>query len=111
MSHYICVFDRSGHDMDPELLRRLAEPLEFNNASIQDVCQGPCGVLIGHKAAHSRRPKSPSFIADPETGITLAVAGQINFIDPAKKEQNTNGLPIEAFPPNAVNSLNNTLNI
>lgn len=79
MTAFVCILDRSGAEVDPAHVDRLAEPLASYGSRLSSVCRGPVAVAVRHEAARgngaSRGP-----IADFAEGGFAALAGGLALV-------------------------------
>ena len=90
MSAFICMLDRSGADLDPREIQRLAEPLDVYGSAMSSVCRGPAAVAVRHAAdPPGRRLHGP--LTDPASGQELALAGKLSLIDEDRSGDSSDG--------------------
>ncbi len=80
MSAFVCILDRSGADLDPRQVHRLAEPLEIYGATLSSHCQGPVAIAIRH-AVDPAAGGLHGPVTDAASGLVAAVAGRFAQVD------------------------------
>lgn len=96
MSAFVCTLDRSGADLDPRDVHRLAEPLACHGDVLSSYCRGPVAIAIRHAADpadHERHGPLPH----AESGLVAAVAGRFDQVDASPAAAASDGRP----PPHA----------
>lgn len=79
MSAFLCILNRSWEPLDPEELRRLAEPLAPYGDEIATFCEGPVGIAIRHRR-RAGDPRRHGPLVDSRTGRAVAVAGRFRAV-------------------------------
>ena len=80
MSAFVCILDRSGANLDPRQVHRLAEPLEIYGITMSCHCLGPVAIAIRH-AADPTSGERHGPVTDTASGLMAAVAGRFDQVD------------------------------
>ena len=92
MSAFVCILDRSGADLDPATVERLAEPLASYGGALSSVSRGPVAIAIRHSVDRcGGRPHGP--LTDPDSGAMVAVAGRFAAAEESRSATTAAGGP------------------
>ena len=80
MTAFVCIFDRSGAELDPAQVRRLAEPLANYGSRLTSVCRGPLAVALWHGTGDGGETEHGP-VVEPATGQIAALAGRLALVD------------------------------